>query len=184
MRFVERGDVLVVSTRFSELLDRAARDRLSSGFATTVSVRAYAVPIGDEVPITAARATFRVVYDLWGEDYVVRVETAAGKQNHRLERRAAVVREITRLDRFPIGRLDAFEVGPRYVLWLVVELNPVPDELLAEIRRWLTRPAADARLDTASSFFGSFVSVFVNPRLAKADRVLRIHSQPFYRTKR
>ena len=30
-------------------------------------------------------------------------------------------------------------------------------------------------------FFGSFVSVFYNPKIADADRVLRLRSQPFFR---
>jgi hypothetical protein len=52
------------------------------------------------------------------------------------------------------------------------------------MRRWLTRPAGSASLDRSTSFFGSFVSVFVNPKLPEADRVLRIRSQPFYRVER
>ena len=74
----------------------------------------------------------------------------------------------------------ALKVKHHY-LAMVVELNPVSKELLAEMRRWLTRPAGSASIDRGSSFFGSFVSVFVNPRLPEAERVLRVRSQPFYR---
>jgi hypothetical protein len=35
-----------------------------------------------------------------------------------------------------------------------------------------------------SSFFGSFVSVFVNPKIPVSDRTLKLRSQAFYRTKR
>ena len=70
-----------------------------------------------------------------------------------------------------------------YFVAMVVELNPVSPELAAEMRRWLSRPAGET-LDSSSSFFGSFVSVFVNPKLGRADRVLRVRSQPFYRTPR
>jgi hypothetical protein len=30
-------------------------------------------------------------------------------------------------------------------------------------------------------FFGNFVSVFVHPKIAEADRLLKLRSQPFYR---
>ena len=65
---------------------------------------------------------------------------------------------------------------------LTVQLNPVSKETLAEVRRWLSQGTGGG-LDRGGVFFGSFVSVFVNPKIADADRVLRIRSQPFYRPK-
>jgi hypothetical protein len=50
------------------------------------------------------------------------------------------------------------------------------------VRRWLSQGTGGG-LDRGGVFFGSFVSVFVNPKIADADRVLRIRSQPFYRPK-
>jgi hypothetical protein len=67
-----------------------------------------------------------------------------------------------------------------YVLKMVIELNPVSRETLAEVRRWLSQGTGGG-LDRGGAFFGSFVSVFYNPKIADADRVLRIRSQPFYR---
>ena len=61
-----------------------------------------------------------------------------------------------------------------------VELNPVSDQTLTEVRRWLTQGSGGG-LDRGGAFFGSFVSVFVNPKIPPADRVIRIRSQPFYR---
>ena len=63
---------------------------------------------------------------------------------------------------------------------MVVELNPVSEETLAEVRRWLTKGSGGG-LDRGGSVFGRVVSVFVNPDIADADRVLRLKSQPFYR---
>jgi len=69
-----------------------------------------------------------------------------------------------------------------YMLAMEVELNPVSKETLAEVRRWLSQGTGGG-LDRGGAFFGSFVSVFVNPKIAAADRVLRIRSQPFFRPK-
>ena len=52
---------------------------------------------------------------------------------------------------------------------------------LTEVRRWLSQSSGG--IDRGGVFFGSFVSAFVNPKIAPADRVLRIRSQPFYRPK-
>jgi len=69
-----------------------------------------------------------------------------------------------------------------FYLRVTVQLNPVDKRTLAEVRRWLSQGTGGG-LDRGGVFFGSFVSVFVNPKIAEADRVLRLRSQPFYRPK-
>jgi hypothetical protein len=60
------------------------------------------------------------------------------------------------------------------------DLNPISDDLLADVRHWLVEPArGQRRLGAGDSFFGSFVSIFVNPRIEDAERQLRFVSQPF-----
>jgi len=181
MWFAERGDQLVVSTMFTELLDTNAYERLASGFATTVVARIYVYRKGSDEPVAAVMSSFRVVYDLWDQNYVVRVDGPLGRRTWRFTQRAEALKALTTLDAVPIAPLDSIPRGPLFYMAMVVELNPVSPELLAEMRRWLTRPAGSASIDRGSSFFGSFVSVFVNPRLPEADRVLRMRSQPFYR---
>lgn len=181
MEFAERGGSLTVSTSFTEVFTTEAYDELGSGLANTVVVRVYVYRKGTELPVAFTLAAFRIVYDLWDELYLVRIDVAGGRQNLRFASRADALRAITELDRFPVAELGDIEIGPHHFLAMVVELNPVSQEMLAQMRRWLTRPAGSASLDRSTSFFGSFVSVFVNPKLPEADRVVRIRSQPFYR---
>ena len=94
------------------------------------------------------------------------------------------MRLVTQLERFAVASLREVKVGPHYFLALVAELNPIDKKRLAEMRRWLTKSSSETRLDSSSSFFGSFVSVFVNPKLQSADRVVRLRSQLFYRVNR
>ena len=83
-----------------------------------------------------------------------------------------------------MANLADIAAGPHYYLAMVAELNPVSQETMAEVRRWLTRPAGSTRLNRETSFFGSFVSIFVNAKLPEAERVVRARSQPFYRVVR
>lgn len=184
MRFAERGGNLVVTTSFPELFRGDAAAKLASGFPTTVVVRLYVFRSDRELPSSFALATSQVVYDLWGETYSVRIDRPGGSRSLRTASRAEVVSTVTRIEELPVASLEQVPIGPHHFLAVVVELNPVSEELLAEVRRWLTRPAGASRLDTSSSFFGSFVSVFVNPKLERADRVIRLRSQPFYRVPR
>jgi hypothetical protein len=185
MAFAERGRHLVVTTAFTEIFDRQGYDRISSGFPTTVVVRIYIYRrTRTEAPVSLALLELEVVYDLWDEVYVVRSRGPLGEKQVRTRSRAQAVRILTELEEMPIAPLDRLPIGPHHFVAMVVERNPVSPELLAELRRWLSRPAGETSLDSSSSFFGSFVSVFVNPKLELADRRLRVRSQPFYRAPR
>lgn len=184
MSFAERKGSLVASTTFTGLFDRNAYLGLSSGFPTTVIIRTYVYEKDQELPVSIQVLSVRVVYDLWDEVYLARIDGPGGQENLRLENRLDVLRLITQLQRFAVATLDEVKVGPHYFLAIVAELNPVDEKRMAEMRRWLTKSSSETRLDSSSSFFGSFVSVFVNPKLQKADRIVRLRSQLFYRVKR
>jgi hypothetical protein len=184
MGFAERGRNLVVTTSFPELFDSGAIDKVSSGFPSSVVVRLYVFRKDrTDKPVSLALIEHEIVYDLWDEVYVLRTRGPLGRRELRYRNRQQAVRAMTEIDHMPIAPLDRIGIGPHHFLAAVVELNPISPELLAEMRRWLSRPAGES-LDSSSSFFGSFVSVFVNPKLDRADRILRIRSQPFYRTPR
>jgi hypothetical protein len=184
MSFAERKGKLVASTTFTGLFDRDAYLALSSGFPTTVVIRTYVYEKNKELPVSIEVTSVRVVYDLWDEIYVARIDGPSGRKNLKLETRLEVLRLLTQMRRFSVASLKEVKIGPHYFLALVAELNPVNKKRLAEMRRWLTKSSSETRLDSSSSFFGSFVSVFVNPKLQNADRVVRLRSQPFYRVKR
>jgi hypothetical protein len=183
MGFVERGASLLVSVGFAELFDPAALEGVASGLPTTVVVRLYVYRARDEPPLAVSVLRFDVVYDLWDEAYVVRASGPLGATRTRYPDRARAIAAVTALAGVPIVRLANLPPGVHHFAALVAELNPLSDELRAEMRRWLTRRAGD-RIDSSSSFFGTFVSVFVNPRLDAAQRVVRLRSQPFYRVAR
>jgi hypothetical protein len=81
---------------------------------------------------------------------------------------------------FPIIEASRLRPGERYTLAVRGDLNPISEDLLVEVRRWLVQPArGQRRLGTGDSFFGSFVSIFVNPRIEDSERQVRFVSQPF-----
>ena len=79
----------------------------------------------------------------------------------------------------PLPPLAVLVPEVEYFVGVEIEVNPVSPELLAQVRRWLVRPALGG-----ASFFGGFVSIFLNPKVAEADRTLSFRSQVFYRVKK
>jgi hypothetical protein len=172
---------VTVSVGLQDLFGEAERQRLKSGFATRVLIRAALEETESGEPIALAVQRAEIVYDIWDEKFSVRTSDGVG-----LERRAvaptadeAIWRAATLVD-FPIVEAARLHPGERYTLAVRGDLNPISEDLLIEVRRWLVQPArGQRRLGAGDSFFGSFVSIFVNPRIEDSERQVRFVSQPF-----
>jgi hypothetical protein len=180
LRFIERGDRLFTSISIAKLFDRAAYEALDSGFTSTVVVRMWVYPKDSESPVSFMLIQRQVLYNLWDEVYELKFEDPSGRRVFKEKRKAEALKRLTNLDDIPIARLADLPHGDVFLLAMEVELNPVSKETLAQVRRWLSQGTGGG-LDRGGAFFGSFVSVFVNPKIAEADRALRIRSQPFFR---
>ena len=182
LRFIERGDSLVIASvagkgsPIAKLFDYAAYDKLGSGFSSTVVIRIWIYPKDSTVPVAFVLYERTAQYRLWEEVFSI---TTNGKRLS-VKRQADALKRLTSIEDLPVARLSALPYDQVFVLAMRAELNPVSPETLAEVRRWLSQGNGGG-LDRGGAFFGSFVSVFVNPKIPAADRVLRVRSQPFYR---
>jgi len=177
MRFIERGANLTVTTKINKLFDTAGYNALKSGFVSTVVLQTWVYPKSSTEPIAWTRERRTVVYDHWDEVYTVRLCDSCKPQKVKYQSEAfKLLTEVTDL---PVAQLGDIPVEDIYYLALRADLNPVSVETLTEVRRWLSQATGER----GGVFFGSFTSAFVNPKLANADRVLRLRSQPFYRPK-
>jgi hypothetical protein len=181
MRFLETGDDLTVSTLspggIGKLFDRGGYEALGTGIPSTVVIRIQIAPRDSDTPVAEQLLRRSVVYDVWDEIYTLQLD---GKKPFKVKFRAEALKWLTAIDNIPVAKLAVLPIDQVFVLKMVVELNPVSKETLAEVRRWLSQGSGGG-LDRGGTFFGSFVSVFYNPKIADADRVLRIRSQLFYR---
>ncbi|MBC7974430.1 MAG: hypothetical protein H7138_05545 [Myxococcales bacterium] len=184
MRFVERSDDLIVSITppggIGKLFDTAAYEALSTGIPSTVVIRIQIAQRDSDAPVAEQLIQRSVVYDVWDEIYTLRLDQPGGRKTIKVKYRAEALKWLTAIEDLPVAGLGVLPINQVFLLKMVVELNPVSKETLAEVRRWLSQGNGGG-LDRGGAFFGSFVSVFYNPKIAAADRVLRIRSQPFFR---
>ncbi|HEY1811266.1 MAG TPA: hypothetical protein VGG74_02860 [Kofleriaceae bacterium] len=180
MSFVEHGDQLVVSTKIQKLFDEAAYAALGTGFASTIVINTFVYPQNGGQPVAVQKAVRSVVYDIWDETYAVQLETSTKPIHVKFQSEA--LKLLTNIDSLPIAPLIDMPYDDVFYLQMNVLLNPVDKKTLAEVQRWLSQGTGGG-LDRGGVFFGSFVSVFVHPKIADADRVLQLQSQPFYRPK-
>ena len=185
LRFIERDDVLTIASvpgkgsPLAKLFDIAAYNALASGFTSTVVIRVWIYPRDSTDPVSFVLSERKVLYNLWDEVYELKVDGRVFKE----KRQADALKHMTSIEDVTVARLAGLPIGQEFQLAMQAELNPVSKETLAEVRRWLSQGTGGG-LDRGGAFFGSFVSVFVNPKIPEADAVIRVRSQPFYRPKR
>lgn len=160
-----------------DLANREVRKKLQSGLPQTISLRAYAFREGGR-PVAASVRTCRVVYDLWEEVYRVQLQSAQQDRSELVRSMDEVLDRCLVARRLPVGRSADWKGrgDDRVYFAVLVEFNPLSQETVERIRRWLARPAGGGGLE-GDAFFGSFVSLFVNRRIGEAERTIRFRSQ-------
>jgi hypothetical protein len=180
MRFVERGTELTASVKVQKLFDADTYQALSSGLSSTIVINTFVYPKDEREPISGHQLIREVVYDLWDENYVIRLDPTA--KPIKVKYQAEALKLLTSVDDMAIARLADLPYEDIFYLRMTVLLNPVDKKTLAEVQRWLSQGTGGG-LDRGGVFFGTFVSVFVHPKIAAADHVIELQSQPFYRPK-
>jgi hypothetical protein len=179
--FREQGKYLTVTVGFREMFNAQLRKRLRSGFATTVVMRIYLYEKDGSAAVAFSARTLRAVYDLWDERFLLRVHEPGRSWRRYYRSQKDVVDRLTSTWRFPVARLSKIRPGKHYFLAIIAEVNPMSEALLAEVRRWLRNPHGSRTRVYGESFFGSFVSIFVNNKIRRAERTFRLRTQPFFR---
>jgi hypothetical protein len=172
---------LAINVGLQDLFGATERQHLGSGFATRVLIRAAVEDASTGQPLALAVQRAEIVYDIWDEKFSVRVTHGLGAEGQVVAPTAEeAIWRATVLADFPLTDARRLRPGGRYVIAVRGDLNPISEDLLVEVRRWLTQPArGERRLGAGDSFFGSFVSIFVNPRIEDSERQVRFISQPF-----
>ncbi|RLB52343.1 MAG: hypothetical protein DRJ42_15100 [Deltaproteobacteria bacterium] len=172
-----RGGPAHLTFSARDLLNADAREKLASGLPQTVVMRVYAYAVGRTAPIAMSVRSCRVVYDLWEEVYRVQVASVNADRATTVSDVDEVLERCVISRRFPVGTSADYAGyrGRRVYFAVLFEFNPLSQDTVERIRRWLARPTG-GRVQ-GEAFFGSFVSLFVNRRIGDAERVLRFRSQ-------
>ncbi len=169
-------DLLRASFSYRDVLqDPGLVKKLSSGLPMVIAMRAYLYRKGDDAPVALAPRVCRVVYDLWDEVFKVHVSEPERERDQ-----AAVLDGVLRLCTeardLPIVRGGLLDAGQSYFLGVVVDVNPVSQEIVDQMRRWMSRPTGSTGIGPSDALFGSFVQLFVR-QIATSDATLTFRTQ-------
>ncbi len=173
---------LVPSVSFSvrDFLDAQVSQKLQSGLPQTIVTRLYSYTERGRDPLAVGVLSCRVVYDLWENTYRIERQTETQDKTWTVKNLDGVGRLCLEADRWSLGDAKAYARvnGQRVYFAAAVELNPLSQDTVARIRRWLARPSGTQALE-GNAFFGSFVSIFVSRKLGAAEKTLNVRSELF-----
>lgn len=168
-----------VTFGFRDLFTRGVRTKaVESGLPTTIVATLAAHHAQDEERIVGVTVrTCEITWDLWDEVFVVKLEDRGVPATRRVVTFTEVEGLCARLRGVPVARRAAFRPGRDYRISARLDVNPLSQESVRRIKRWLNDP--DPGSGAESGIFGSVSSLFANPQVARAERTLRLRSQAF-----
>ncbi|MDB4976862.1 MAG: hypothetical protein JWN48_5203 [Myxococcaceae bacterium] len=168
---------LDVTYSAADLMNRPAQQKLDSGLPQRIVAQHFVYESGRNEPLAAGGHSCKVVFDLWQAVYRVEYEQLGFAPTALAYRsRTEVLERCLVMRSFPVATAEELASKRRVYVGSLIEFNPLSTSTVARIRRWLSRPRGEYNVET-KSFFGSFVSLFVNDRIGTAERVLRVRSQ-------
>lgn len=155
-------------------------EKVRSGFVNRVVIRVELYRGEERQPIARADRSSDILYDLWDEAFRVKTVDRRGPQpESTVSSPWQAIELATALRGFPVTDLGRLSPGAVYRFRFRADLNPLSEDLVADVRRWVVQRPGQAPSGAGEGFFGSFVRIFVNPRIEESDRSLTFWSQPF-----
>ncbi len=169
---------LLADLSFRDVIDGEIREKLSRGLPTTIVFTATLHRPGIAEALATTAQTCRVTWHVWEEAYrleisrpgEIRPPTWTTTIEGVLRRCAEVHRLLTATRSQVVGD------GP-LVLQAKVQVNPVSEEVLQKIKRWVSRPAGTSTAAPGDALFSTFTGLFLQ-RIGDAERVLVFSMRP------
>lgn len=162
---------LSVTVSFRDVIDPEIQSKLTRGLPTTILYTAGLYATGNENPIGTAVQTCRVTWHVWEEAYRVEMtrsnSAVATSWTTTIE---GVLRRCGETRRLPVLLLTPPKAGQAFSLRVRVLVNPIGDELLQKIKRWVSRPASTNSSAPGDAIFGTFTGFFMQ-HVGEAERI-------------
>jgi len=169
---------VVMTVSYREAIDDALSKKLLSGLPTTIVMRGYVFKDSGGDPVALTVKSCKIVYDLWDEVFRLQITQPGGQVDTVAVNLEGVLRQCAEARRLRLTERASLDDAARYFAAALVEVNPISQEALDRIKRWVTRPTGSTAIGPGDSLFGSFVGLFV-ARIGDADRKLAFRTQAF-----
>jgi hypothetical protein len=171
--------LLRASFSFRDVMDKGLTEKLSSGLPSVIAMRAYVFRDGDTTPVALTVRTCRVTFDLWDEVYRLKITGPGVDRDTATINVEGVFRQCAEARDLPVVDRPLLVSGKAHFLAVIVEVNPISPQMVAQMRQWVARPTGSTGIGPGDALFGSFVGLFVRQLSTTADRTLIFRTQVF-----
>ena len=173
----ERHNALYATLAFRDAIDEATRAKLTRGLPTEILFTALIFAGDSDAPVSTAFQTCRITWHVWEEMYrveITRTNQPRG-QRHWTPSIGGVLRRCAEANHLLVA--DSTQVSPGRSVYLraTVRVNPVSEELMSQLQRWVSRPSPTTTASPGSALFSTFTGLFMQ-RIGDAERTVTFSS--------
>ena len=173
-----RSSQLSLSVSFREVITPEIQSKLTRGLPTSILLTAGLYAKGSEDPVGTTIQTCRVTWHVWEEAYRVELNRAnlppATSWTTTLE---GVMRRCGEARRLPIALTPRFRRAMVLSVRARVLVNPIGDDLMQKIKRWVSRPTGTNTSAPGDALFGTFTGFFMQ-HIGEAERIAVFETAP------
>jgi hypothetical protein len=173
-------NLLRASFSYRDVLDDPVlRKKLSSGLPMHIAMRAYVYEDNQSppAPLLAARIC-TVNYDLWDEVFKMHISEPGRPERDLAALLDSTIRNCAEARDLALVQRNVLKPGTSYFLGVIVDVNPVSQDMMNQMRQWITRPNGSSSITPTNALFGGFVSLFA-PNIPSSDKTITFRTQDF-----
>lgn len=169
---------LYATVSYRDVVNADIKAKLTRGLPTTIVFTANLSRVGSDVPAASTVQSCRITWHVWEEAYRLEIIRAGASTSLTWTTTTeGVLRRCAEARRLLVATRDQVPVGVPLVLHVRVDVNPIGDDLLQKIKRWVSRPAGSGSSAPGDALFGTFTGFFMQ-RIGEAERVLIFTTRP------
>jgi hypothetical protein len=168
--------LLYLNMGFRDVLDAAARSKLSRGLPTTIVLTATIQRAGSGEPLSTTAQTCRVTWHVWEEAYHVEIIRPGSSQVRWTTTLEGVLRRCAEARRLLAGNATQIPQGVALYARGNIQINPVSPEVLQKLKLWVMRPSSNGTVAPGDALFSTFAGLFLQ-RIGEAEKDQRFQTR-------
>ncbi len=174
-----QGRALFASMNYRHLIDSEIRRKLRRGLPTKILLTALVRTVDSDTAVSTTYQSCTITWHVWEEMYRVEITrpNAAATIRHWTPTLNGVLRRCAEARSLLIADSGQLATGRAIYLDATMRINPISEELLSKLKRWVTRPSRTTTAAPGSALFSTFTGLFMQ-RIGDAERAIKFKTKP------
>jgi len=163
---------LFVDVSFRDVIDGDIRKKLQRGLPTTIVFTGTVFQAGSSSALSTTAQTCKITWHVWDEVYLVEITRPGGTRSRSALTVDRVILYCAEAQRLLVATSTQVALGTSVYMNAKVLVNPVSEEILQKIKRWVSRPTGTGTAAPGDALFSTFTGLFLQ-RFGDAERELK-----------